>query len=111
MSSEPKARGKRCMGTSGKRRGKPHNADLPDYESLAEMVEAIASEKRAVPTRTGEIVMSRRERTFRILIAKALADEDNVRDLAQVLRFMIKYPDMASTYETVIVIRGKMCDV
>lgn len=93
-----------------KSRRKPHNAKAAgDYLSLADMVEAIASEKRKVPTCAGEVLMTRRERNLRLLVARAL--EGKVRELAQVLRIMIKYPDMAATLEIEIFIRGNMCDV
>lgn len=110
MNSEPEARGRRGKGPSRKRLRKPENAQLPDYENLAEMLDAIASEKRTVPTRSGDVVMSRRERSYRSMIEKAFGD-DPVRELAQVLRLMIKYPEMASTYQAVIIVRGKLCDV
>lgn len=111
MSSEPKARGRSRKWTCGKPIRRPHNAQPKHYDSLAELFEAIASEKRAIPTRAGVVLMSRKERSLRTMIARALGKEEHVRELAQVLRLMIKYPDLAATSEIVILIRGKMCHV
>jgi hypothetical protein len=106
MSSKPKGP-KLSRGTAPSR---PHNAKpTPYYGSLADIIEAVASEKQPITFRGRKIVMSRRERALRILIEKGL--EGRPRELAQLLRLMAKYPDVAATFVSAIVIRGALCDV
>ncbi len=93
-----------------KRRRKPHNAKpIPDYLCLAEMIEAIATEELLVHFAAGNVMMSRRERSFRIMIEKAF--DGQVREPAQLLRLMAKYPELSATVIQVTVIRGGLCDV
>ncbi len=93
-----------------KRRRKPHNAKpIPEYLCLAEIIEAIATEERPVPFAAGQIMMSRRERSFRILIEKAF--DGQARELAQLLRLMAKYPELSATVISATVFRGVFCDV
>lgn len=54
-------------------------------------------------------MMSRRERSFRIMIEKAF--DGQVRELAQLLRLMVKYPELPATVVQATVIRGVLCDV
>lgn len=93
-----------------KGRGKPHNAGpVPEYRSLAEIIESIATQERLVPFAGGETMMSRRERSFRIMIEKALDGQPT--EIARLLRLMAKYPELAATVVPVIIIRGGLCGV
>jgi hypothetical protein len=88
-----------------KRQRKPHNATLRSaYLSLEEMMQAIATEERRVPFAGGEVMMSRRELSFRNMIARAFKGQ--VHDLAHLLRLMEKYPELPATVVPTIVIRG-----
>jgi hypothetical protein len=83
MSSEQRRR---------KRARKPHNAHVPNYQTLAEIIESVGSEPRKLPLPDGELTTSRKERCYRLMIERALRGKN--RDLAQLLRLMAKYPDL-----------------
>lgn len=101
---EPKAK------TRYKKGRKPHNArPSDDYLSLEELVRKVGSEPREAVL-DGEVVeMSRCERTFRLMVGRAL--EGNAREVAQILRHMIKYPELSKSFkeEIVILITGSDC--
>lgn len=76
-----------------RRRGrKPHNARVRQFATLAEIVEEIGAELRSFPTAEGSRKISRKERLYRVMIHAALQDSD--RDLAHLLRLMIKHPNI-----------------
>ena len=89
---------------------RPHNArPADDYLSLEDLVQKVGSEPRKVMI-NGELVeMSRCERTLRLVIAKAL--EGNAREVAQLLRHMLKYPELSKSFkeEFVIIFNGVDC--
>lgn len=98
----------------GKRGGsrKPHNAKrAADVESLEELVARVGAELRRIPTSKSVVEMTRLERTLRLLVDRAL--EGKVRDVAHVLRLMLKHPSLAKSYreETVIVLSPVMANV
>ena len=81
------------------RRGarKPHNAKrAPEVESFEDLVANVGAELRRIPSGSGSIEMTRLERTFRLLVERAI--EGKARDLAQVLRLMLEHPAVAKSY-------------
>jgi hypothetical protein len=96
--------------TTYKKGRKPHNATpAADYLSLEDLVQKVGSGPRKVLI-DGELVeMSRCERTFRLVIGRAL--EGNAREVAQILRHMLKYPELSKSFkeEFVIIFNGVDC--
>lgn len=89
---------------------KPHNARVaPEYQTLGELLDAIANEDRKIPFRGREVVMTREEVAMRVMIERAL--DEKTRDVAQLLRWMARYPNLAATLVPVTVIRGAICNV
>ena len=94
-----------ALGTAGeaskrtqfKRGRKPHNArPASEYQSVEEIVKRVGSEPRRVRLRGEEVEMSRAERTMRLQVERAL--EGKVREVAQLVRLMVKYPQIARSY-------------
>lgn len=75
-----------------KRSRKPHNARVPRYASLSDIVEAVGAESRKLPTPDGYTTMTRKERVYRLMIERAL--RGGVRDLVHLVRLMAKYPNV-----------------
>jgi hypothetical protein len=69
-------------------------------------VKKVAGEPRQVLLNGEMTSLSRGERTFRLLVDRALAAK--VRDVAHIIRLMIKHPDLAKTSDEQwhVVIRG-----
>lgn len=86
---------------------RPHNVKPPqEISSLDDLVMKVGREPRKV-TLNGEIVeMSRAERALRLKVDRAL--EGKARPVADLLRLMMKYPQISKSYkeETVIVLAG-----
>lgn len=90
---------------------KPHNARAPGYGSFNELLSLIADERRAALVGEQQIIMTRRERLFRLLVDRAL--QGNVREVTLLLRLMAKSPELAATYRdrVVTIISGSLCTV
>lgn len=80
--------------TKGDRRRhrKPHNARVRHFATLSEIVDEVGAEMRSFPTPDGSTKISRKQRLYRVMIHAALKDSD--RDLAHLLRLMIKNPNI-----------------
>jgi hypothetical protein len=97
-------------GTRYKKGRRPHNArQSDDYLSLEDLVRKVASEPRKVMLRGKQVEMSRCERTFRLVVDRAL--DGRPREVAQLLRHMLKYPTLSKSFreEVVIFINGSDC--
>lgn len=91
---------------------KPHNVPPPkQYDSLHELVKVIGSQPRTVFINGKSIEMSLAERTLRLQVNRAL--EGKVRDVAHILRLMMKYPNLAKSYKEkkVILMCGAFANV
>lgn len=97
--------------TTTRRARKPHNASAPGYGSFNELLSLIADERRAALVGEQQIIMSRRERLFRLLVDRAL--QGNVREVTLLLRLMANSPALAATYrdQVVTIISGALCNV
>ena len=90
-----------------KRGRKPHNAaPATEHENVAELVQSVGSEPRKVLVAGRTVEMSRAERMLRLQIERAM--QGKARDVTDVLRLMVKHPDMGCSFRTelVIVISG-----
>lgn len=91
---------------------RPHNArDGREFGSVAELIQSLGAEIKQVKVNGAEVEMTWAERSFRLTIERALAG--NRRDLAQLLRLMIDYPQIGTSYRerAVFFIRGVLCNV
>jgi hypothetical protein len=82
--------------TKGRR---PHNASTGEqFEDVGELVCKLAAEKKRVSVNGQEVEMSWAERSLRLTVERALSGER--RDLAHLLRLMIKHPSIAGPGRT-----------
>lgn len=90
---------------------KPHNARTSEYGSFNELLALIADERRAALVGEQQVIMSRRERLFRLMLDRAL--QGKVREVTLLLRLMANSPALATTYrdQVVTVISGSLCAV
>jgi hypothetical protein len=73
---------------------RPHNARTGhEFASLHELVNKLGSEKKLANLHGVVVEMPWAERSFRTMVDRAL--EGNRRDLAQLLRLMIKHPRLS----------------
>ena len=89
---------------------RPHNANLgQDFGSVGELVRSLGSEKKLVRIEGEDVEMTWAERSLRLTIERALTG--NRRDLAHLLRLMMKHPAIGGTYRErqVCFIRGVLC--
>ncbi len=79
-------------GNSGKfKRGRrPHNAKVLDFDTIGDLVRKLGAEPKKVTVDGKEVEMSWAERLLRLTLERAL--KGNIRDIAQLLRLMIKHP-------------------
>ncbi len=90
--------------TSFKRGRKPHNARAPlEHDSLADLVRQVGSETRKVLKGGETVEMTRTERTLRLQVERAL-EGNKVREVASILRLMLKHPEIARSYRKEITI-------
>lgn len=94
-----------------RRARKPHNARTFAYGSFNELLALIANERRAALVGEQQIIMSRRERLFRLLVDRAL--QGQVREVTLLLRLMANSPTLAASYrdQVVTIISGSLCTV
>lgn len=94
-----------------RRARKPHNARTPGYGSFNELLALIADERRTALVGEQQVIMSRRERLFRLMVDRAL--QGKVREVTLLLRLMANSPTLAATYrdQVVTVISGSLCTV
>jgi hypothetical protein len=111
-SKEAGRRSSQPTGTRPTKARKPHNSrPAADYAGLGDILKKIGGERQTV-SQAGEMVeMSRAERTLRLLVGRAL--EGKARDVAQLLRLMMKHPSISKSCreETVIFINGPMAEL
>lgn len=94
---------------SSKSARRPHNARKgEDFADIGELMQKLAAETKRVVIDGKEVEMSWGERSFRLTVERALSG--NRRDLAQVLRLMIKHPSVSGTYRLreIIIIGEKL---
>jgi hypothetical protein len=73
---------------------RPHNAlKGQEFGDVGDLIRNLAAEAKRVTIDGEEVEMSWAERSFRLTIERAIAG--NRRDLAHLLRLMIKYPSIA----------------
>ena len=76
---------------------RPHNAGKGhEFETVGELFNSLAAEPKTVTVNGEEVQMSWAERSFRLTIDRALSG--NRRDLAHLLRLMIKHPSIGGSY-------------
>jgi hypothetical protein len=87
---------------------RPHNAPTSRDLSLKDLVLRIASEPRSVVIDGKARVITRAERILRLTVARAL--EGKARDIDQLLKAMIKNPELAASHrtETVMFFHGPL---
>jgi hypothetical protein len=92
---------------SGRR---PHNIKVLAFDTLGELVRHIGAQPRTVTMKGKPVKMTRAERSFRLMLDRAL--KGNVQDLAEILRLMIKHPQVVGRgrLRQIIVIRGALAD-
>ena len=80
------------------RRGrKPHNANRGlEFANVAELIATIGAEPKRLGVDGQQVEMSWAERSFRLTVDRAL--KGNRRDLAHLLRLMIKHPSVSVSH-------------
>lgn len=93
---------------SGRR---PHNARGSDYTSFSDLVRKQALKPRTVRLNGKRITITRLERYLRMKVARATAGDP--LEVADMLRFMKKYPEIAELHLTQIVyfVNGALANV
>jgi hypothetical protein len=108
---------KEHSGGSGGKRGqfkkgrRPHNAKTLEFDNIGDLVRKLGAEPRRVLMNGKEVEMTAAERSLRLAIDRAL--KGNVRDLAALLRLMIKYPNVTGPgkLRMIYFVRGALADV
>lgn len=106
MSKKP-----RSTGGEFKKGRRPHNARKEEFGDIAELVRKLGSEKKFATINGTEVEMSWAERSFRLTVDRAIAGQR--RDLAALLRLMIKHKNIGGSYRehTVIYVSRALANV
>ena len=91
-----------------KRGQRPHNAKVLEFATIADLVRYLGAEQKKVTVNGKETKMSWAERSLRLTLDRAL--KGNVRDIAELLRLMIRHPHVTGRgkVRSLIIIRGAL---
>lgn len=97
--------------TRFKKGRRPHNAKVLEFETIADLVKCLGSERKRVALNGEEVEMTWAERSLRLTVDRAL--KGNRRDLAQLLRLMIKHPQISGPGRMTVVyfFRGALAKI
>ena len=98
-----------CAGRGRFKQGRmPHNAKVPTYADIGDLVRAVGAEPKSVTINGQEVSMTWSERSLRLSIE--LAINGNTRDLIDLVRLMIKHPQITGPVRTRLytIIRGNL---
>ena len=84
----------------------PHNAKVPTYADFGDLVRSVGAAPKSVTINGQEVSMPWSERSMRLSVDRAIKGQ--TRDLIDLLRLMIKHPQITGPVKTkfIYVMRG-----